>query len=557
MFDPVQFKRHFPLFSQAGNQRLTYLDNAATTQKPQCVIDAITDFYLSKNANANRGSHRLARSATTLLEEVRAKSARFLSADYNDEIVFTSGATESLNLLATGLSHQLSEGDEILLSVAEHHANLVPWQVVAKERGVQLIFTSDDLDDIYEKVTAKTKIVACAGASNILGQINKANIFREIKDRFPTIYLVIDASQIVGKIPVNVKETACDFLVCSPHKFYGPTGIGLLYCKRDCLPNLRLSKFGGEMIKHVALYESSYAEAPYCFEAGTSSLAAIAGLGACIDFINDYFKKDMVSYEEKLIAYLHEKLCLLVKDFSAINVLTKPEGNVGIAAISSDAYSMADIGFWLDEQDIAVRVGDHCAQPLLASLNVSSVLRVSVAPYNTFEDIDRLLRCLYDFFSSNREYLDEQSENILDANNKASDYKDEFLLVNHQDLLMLRSWANRYKKILSLGKLVSSKPFLQRNENLVSGCESKLWIEVIKNTSQENTLFTFVIDSDSMVVKGLAGLILCRVNGKSAIHIKDIDFHTYFSDLGIEKYLSESRFSGMQSLLTYIFLAIK
>ncbi len=553
MFDPIQFKSNFPLFFQKENQSLVYLDNAATTQKPQCVIDAVTDFYITKNANANRASHRLARSATNLLEGVRQKSADFLGARYKDEIVFTAGATESLNFLAQGLSHQLNKGDEILLSVYEHHANLVPWQVIAKETGAKLVFISGDFESVGNQLTSKTRIVSCTAASNVFGKISDVDFFKNVKDKFPGVFFIIDASQVIGKIPVNVKDNFCDFLVCSPHKFYGPTGIGLLYGRKDCLSRLRVSKFGGEMIKNVDLLDSSYVEPPYSFEAGTSPLASIAGLGACIDFVERQYKKGMLEYEKKLINYVHEKLSVLVSDFPEVNLLTSPRNNIGIAAISSDKYSMADIGFWLDEQDVAVRVGDHCAQPLLKSLNLTAVLRVSVAPYNTFEDIDVLFSCLCDFFNSNSECLDV----ALATDKKVSNYKDELSAINYHDLLTIRSWGNRYKKILSLGKLVNKKPFLHNNESLVSGCEAKLWINTIVDKSQNGTVFTFVIDSDSMVVKGLAALILCRVNAKSATQIKSIDFDAYFSELGLEKYLSESRFSGMQALLKHIFLTIK
>ncbi len=556
MFDPLQFKSNFPLFFQQENKALIYLDNAATTQKPQCVIDAIVDFYISKNGNANRASHRLARSATSILEDVRQKSANFLGASHKDEIIFTSGATEGLNLLAKGLSRQLDKDDEILLSVAEHHANLVPWQAVAKKTGAKLVFINNNLEDIDSKLTHKTKIVSCSAVSNVFGQFNGVDRFKRIKKKYPDIFLIIDASQMVGKTPVNVNDNFCDFLVCSPHKFYGPTGVGLLYGRRDRLRCLNVSKFGGEMIESVDLFESSYAEPPYCFEAGTSSLAAIAGLGACIGFIESQFEKGMLAYEKKLIGYLHERLSVFINDFPEISLQTKVKDNIGIAAISSNRYSMADLGFWLDEHDIAVRVGDHCAQPLLKSLGLTSVLRVSVAPYNTFEDVDALIQCLYDFFKKNNENLCTTAPFFLTGDESASDYKDELSAINYHDFLTTKSWANKYTKILSLGKLVAKKPFLHKDRYLVSGCEASLWIHVIEERSQKETAFNFVVDSDSIIVKGLAALLLCRVNGKSAEHIKGIDFDAYFSDLGLEKYLSESRFSGMQSLLKYIWLAI-
>lgn len=553
MFDPVKFKKNFPLFSRNENKSLIYLDNAATTQKPQCVLDALVNFYLHENGNANRASHRLARAATVMTEKVRQQSAEFLGAESKNEIVFTAGATEGINLLASGLSCSLNEDDEVLLSIAEHHANLVPWQEAAKKNKLKLVFCNSDLTDIKNKITEKTKIISTLVASNVLGTMYSLTLFQELKIKHPKIIIILDASQIIGHKKINVHDKFCDFLVCSAHKFYGPTGVGLLYGKSDKLLNLKPIKYGGEMIKKVDRYSSSYVEAPYVFEAGTSSLAAIAGLGACISYL---IKEDMCAiaeYEKELTAYLHEKLFLLSGRYSELKLLTTAENNIGIAAIASQQHSMADIGFWLDEVDIAVRVGDHCAQPLIKSLGFSSVLRISIAAYNTFDDIDILCKYLRDFLELDKNNL----KNSIDTKEKYIGKNNDLPLIEYSDFINTSSWQSRYKKILMLGKSVTAKKHLHKDKNLVSGCESRLWLSVDKYLgANSKEIYFFSVDSDSIIVKGLAVLVLCRVNGESKEKIKNVDFESYFNELGLDKYLSESRFSGVQALLTFIYTTL-
>ncbi len=539
MFDPIHFKQQFPLFDRPENQSLIYLDNAATTQKPQCVIDAIADFYTTANGNANRSSHRLARAATSIVERTRLQAAKFIGAESQSSIVFTSGATESLNVVANGFRDRLSAADEIIVSTAEHHANLVPWQELCHSSGAKLVFADSDLSNINRLVSKKTRIISITAASNALGSVTDLNAIHQIKSQNPDIIIVIDGSQLMAHKRVDVREWPCDFFVCSAHKFYGPTGIGLLYGRESLLNDLLPLKFGGEMIANVELYKSTYITGPERFEGGTSSLAAIAALSACINFWDKQDREAMSQYESMLTEYLYQKIQKLCDKYSNIHLVTTKENNIGIATLVSSQYSMADIGFWLDEENIAVRVGDHCAQPLLRSLNANSALRISIAAYNTYEDIDKFVRSVESF-------LDKHTQ--LSALPNKSGHGYDVSMFNYQELYDIGNWQRRYKKIMQWGNALPSQSQLRTDENIVAGCESLLWLSGDKKDNK----YYFRADSDSTIVKGLAGLILCRVNGKTADEIAGINFQQYFIDLKLEKHLSESRLSGVNALLKTI-----
>lgn len=543
-FDPFAFKSQFPLFAQPDNQSLVYLDNAATTQKPQCVLDAMNNFYLCANGNAQRSSHRLARSATHILETVRQQAAEFLGVGSAHEVVFTHGATEALNTVAYGLSCFLEADDRVVVSNVEHHANLLPWQRLAGDSESELCFFPEaqgvpQWHRWQEVVNKKTRVIAISAASNVTGSLTDLSIIADIKQHYPEVIVVVDASQLACHQPIKAQQWGCDFLVCSAHKFYGPTGVGLLCVRSDLLPRLSPLIVGGEMVDVVDRQHSTFLNSVHRLEAGTASMSAIAGLGAILTFWQQQDRQAMAMYESELLTYLHHQLIQHTSEF--LHVVTAPQNNVGIATLvpKHHQHSLSDLADYLDHQDIAVRVGNHCAQPLWQSFDavygVAKGLRVSIAAYNTRDDIDSLIKAINAFFVD-----------VSDTTNgeMAFNQGDDLSGLEWESLLDL-PWQKRYKTLLRWGSRISKKQNIRHEEYQVKGCESLVWFQ----HRQCQGLHYFDIDSDSNVIKGLAVLLLVWVNGKTVQEIESIDFSNRYRQLGFEKYLSQSRVNGFKALL--------
>lgn len=545
--DALQLKKEFPLFSDPDNAHLVYFDNAATTQKPAAVIDAVADFYRHSNANAHRSSHRLARKATHLLEHSREQTAKFVGAESSDEIIFCRGATESLNLLAYSISSTLRPGDEIILSKAEHHANIVPWQMAAQRTGIVLKYLPSggydglpgkpDLQSLPVLLTARTRVIALTAASNMLGFTLDLHEVKLTLDRLPKkqrdlIRFIVDASQILAHQVVNVQSIGCDFLVGSAHKFYGPLGVGILYARRSALCNLPPWQGGGEMISQVGLFDSQYAEGVHLYEAGTASLASIVGLGRCIEFLNDLDRESIQAHETRLLTHLNDHLM----HRHDVTVLSSAQDNVGILTfMPNQNIHIQDLAYWLDEQEIALRLGRHCAHPLADELGISTALRASLAAYNSESDVERFVQALDEGLQSLA-----QAPGVLDVGSSGAWMSDDLSDLSLASFEQQPNWQLKYRQMLHWGEKITQKDWLRQDQFLLSGCEAKAWFHY----QYDRDHYHFFIDSDSRVVKGLAVLLLLQVDNKTKKEINGIDLKGHFTRLGLEKNMSQSRNNG-------------
>lgn len=392
-------KKDFPLLSrQVNRQPLVYLDNAATTQKPQAVIQRIVDFYQQSNANVHRSVNTLSLQATEQYEQARSKVQHWIKAAKPQEIIFTRGATEAVNFIAStyGADH-IQAHDEIVVTVAEHHSNLVPWQQLAKARGAQLKYIKVDaqghldLQDAAQKITARTKIVACTQVSNVLGTIFPLKQIAALAHQQGAI-VIGDGSQAVPVMAVNVQDLDVDFYVFSGHKMLGPSGIGVLYGKEALLQALTPYQYGGEMINEVDWEDSTFSELPSRLEAGTPNIEGAIGLGAAIDYLDQLSIRAVTQYEQKLMQYLLPQLQAL----DDVQLLGSEDWTqrTGIVSLNLGNIHPHDVATVLDFQGIEVRAGHHCAQPLMRFFNVTATVRASFYIYNTKEDIDRFVAAL-------------------------------------------------------------------------------------------------------------------------------------------------------------------
>ena len=399
MINADKIRQQFPiLFQEVNDEPLVYLDNAATTQKPKAVLDKLTYYYEHDNANVHRGVHTLAERATKEYEEAREKVRAFINAKETAETLFTRGTTTSLNWVAKSYGDLAVEaGDEIVISYMEHHSNIIPWQQLAERKGATLKYieiTADgflDMESAKKQITDKTKIVSIAHVSNVLGVINPVTELAQLAHSHGAV-LVVDGAQAVPHMPVDVQAIDADFYAFSGHKMCGPTGIGVLYGKRELLDQMEPVEFGGEMIDFVNLYDSTWKELPWKFEAGTPNIAGAIALGAAIDFLTEIGLEEIHQHEAELVAYVLPKLL-------AIEGLTvygpqDPAHHIGVLAFNLDGLHPHDTATALDMEGVAVRAGHHCAQPLLKYLDVPATARASFYLYNTKADADRLIEAI-------------------------------------------------------------------------------------------------------------------------------------------------------------------
>lgn len=402
-FDVALVRQDFPALSQSvNNHPLVYLDSAASAQKPLQVIERESEFTLHQYAAVHRGIHTLSANATTMMEEVRQKAADFINAGSNEEIIFVKGTTEGINLVANSYGRKhLFEGDNIVITEMEHHANIVPWFLLAEEIGfeVRVIPISDDgtlqLDKLNEFIDARTRLLSFTHISNVLGTVNPVKeIIQQARDiasqKSSELAILVDGAQGAMHQQVDVQDLDCDFYVFSGHKLYGPTGIGILFGKKAILDVMPPWEGGGAMIRQVSLTKGiTFADAPWRFEAGTPNVSAIIGLGAAFDYLTALNLRDVFAYEAQIMAYASQKL----KDIPSIRLYGNDQRE-GVLAFNLGEHHAYDVGSFLDRYGIAIRTGHHCALPLMEHYNVPAMCRASVGIYTTKEDIDALFNAL-------------------------------------------------------------------------------------------------------------------------------------------------------------------
>ena len=395
--DAYKIRQDFAILDQVVNDEpLVYLDNAATTQKPQVVLDALMTYYHEDNANVHRGVHTLAERATAAYEASREKFRQFINAKSTKEVLFTRGTTTGLNWVGRFAEQVLEPGDEVVISIMEHHSNIIPWQEACKKARAKLVYAylkdgQLDMEDLANKITEKTKFVSLAQVSNVLGCINPVKEIAKLAHQVGA-YMVVDGAQSAPHMAIDVQDLDCDFFTLSGHKMLGPTGIGVLYGKEEILNQMNPIEFGGEMIDFVYEQEATWKELPWKFEAGTPNIAGAIALGAAVDYLSALGMENIHAYEQELVDYVLPKL-------QAIDGLTvygpeDPSQHAGVIAFNIDGLHPHDVATALDYEGVAVRAGHHCAQPLINHLGISSAARASFYIYNTKEDCDKFVEAI-------------------------------------------------------------------------------------------------------------------------------------------------------------------
>ena len=400
------FKEDFPILNE---RKIAYLDSGATTQKPIQVINAIDEFYKKNNANPHRGAYSLSIEATEAYESSRGKIAKFINAESPEQIIFSKNATESLNLLAYSYGMEnLKKDDEIVISIMEHHSNLVPWQKVAKVTGGNLkyMYINDEFElsdeEIESKITDKTKIVGIAHVSNVLGTVNNVKKIIDYAHKKGAI-VIVDASQSIPHMRIDVQDLNCDFLVFSGHKMLAPLGIGVLYGKKNLLNNMTPFIMGGDMIEYVYEQDTTFAPLPNKFEAGTQNVEGVVGLAAAIDYIENIGYDKIQEIEKEVVGYARDELSKL--EFLDLYLTPNKENHSSVISFNIKGVHPHDVASILDTNGVCVRSGNHCAQPLMRFLNIDSTCRASFYLYNTKEDVDRLVDGLKKAYNMFKKYI--------------------------------------------------------------------------------------------------------------------------------------------------------
>lgn len=538
-------RQHFPFYSSPNSQSNVYLDSAATSQKLQSVIDITQQYYQERTVNVHRSSHQLAASVTEQFEQSRKTIQNFIGAKSHKEIVWTKGATESINLIANGLAKShFKAGDSILVSALEHHSNIVPWQLIAHGLNLKLEVMPVDangvlkLDAALALIRANTALVALGHVSNALGNINP--IERIIaKAREVDALTLIDGTQAVSHLAVNVQQLDCDFYVFSGHKMFGPTGIGVLYGKYELLEQLPPYQLGGEMIEKVSFAQTTFQPPPLKFEAGTPNIAGVLGIAVASEFIQQH-RATLLELEHNL----YQRLLATLSAIPQIKLWGDNVNSICLQSFTVQGVNHYDLAVLLDQRNVAVRVGHHCAMPLMNELGIDGTIRVSLAAYNNSADIDifgaALVECI-------RLLTEPASQLVTDET--LSNKNDAVLMPIAEAIKQAKSWDQTYRQLMLAGKgLVRLQDQYKLDKTEVLGCESKVWVRC----SIDKGRVLLEGDSPSKIVRGLLSVVFEALSGKTANQVLAFNLTEYLDRLQLGKHLSQSRGNGLAAVVDKI-----
>ncbi|MFO0968938.1 MAG: SufS family cysteine desulfurase [Gemmataceae bacterium] len=557
-FDVARIRADFPILREKVHGKpLVYLDNAASTQKPRAVIDAINRYYETTHANVHRGVHHLSQAATQAYEDARLKTQNFLGAHCLREIIFTRGTTDAINLVAHSFGQAyLHPGDEVLITWLEHHSNIVPWQLACQARGATLkvvpVSDAGELDlAAFEKLLSKrTRMVAVAHVSNALGTINPIRRIIEQAHAAGAAVLV-DGAQAVAHLRVNVEELDCDFYAFSGHKIYGPTGIGALFGKARWLELMPPYQGGGDMIETVRFERTTYNELPYKFEAGTPNVAGAIGLGAALDYVEEIGLDAIALHEQGLLRHATERL----QDIPGVRLIGTAHDKAGVLSFVVDGVSNLDAGAQLDLEGIAVRTGHHCCMPLMERYGIEGTARASFAVYNTLEEVDALADALQEIArkgSGRAPRLTEIGKHEPVYPGPAAPTPQAAAEELGELFEFLDDWPARYNYLIELGEKCLPMPEEMKTEaNRVHGCQSIVFLHCRKKPGAANVI-EFLADSNTDLVRGLLVLLQRLFSGQTAEEIAAFDVEGFFKRLGLDAHLTSGRRNGLAEMVKRI-----
>jgi cysteine desulfurase/selenocysteine lyase len=555
-FDVQRIRADFPILKQKVHGKpLVYLDNAASTQKPRAVIDAIRHYYEVDHANVHRAVHTLSERATEAYEEARLRAQRFVGAPCVREIIFTRGATDAINLVAQTFGRMnVHPGDEVVLTAMEHHSNIVPWQMLCQEKGATLrvvpITDAGELrmDELQRLLSPATRLVAVAHVSNALGTVNPVREIVRLAHAQGAAVL-IDGAQAVSHLHVDVRELDCDFYVFSGHKVYGPTGIGILYGKPEHLELMPPYQTGGDMISYVSFEKTTWNELPYKFEAGTPHIAGAIGLGVALEYIEEIGRDTIAVHEHQLLEHATSRLSAI----AGLRLIGTAHEKTSVLSfvVEDPPLSALDVGARLDLEGIAVRTGHHCCQPLMERLHIPGTARASLAMYNTHDEVDIFADALERIVESvrprraatNGSALDLRYPQAAAANPQAA----AATLIDDFDFI--DDWSEKYRYLIDEGaKLPPMPEALKTPANRVHGCQSTVFVHARKKPGTADVM-EFLADSDADVVRGLLAVLQKVYSGQRASEILAFDAPAFWQRLGLDRNLTTGRRNGLGAMV--------